>query len=54
MKEKIIEMFYMESYSDENKVFIVSEDFEEVADRIVNLVKEIIIEYGTDYSNLLK
>ena len=54
MKEKIIEMLYMESYSDENKVFIVSEDFEEVTDRILSLVKETILENGKDYLNLLK
>lgn len=55
MKEKIIEILQSESipYTYELDL-LYSTDFEKVADKIVNLVKEIIIEYGTDYSNLLK
>ena len=43
MKEKIIEILYMESYSDENRSTLISEDFEEVANKIISLFKSEIL-----------
>ena len=54
MKEKIIEVLYMESYASENGVNLSSEDFEEVADKIIDLVQIIVLENGEEYLKILK
>lgn len=43
MKERIIEILYMESYASENGVNLSSEDFEEVSDKILSLIKSEIL-----------